>query len=141
MMEAGKLHAELSQFIGCVTPTRHSLCKSVFMSEGIIYLREHADCHWLIDAITSHYSANRELQKERRRNQNFDYLHFWVLSKQGNGAILTCREDRGMPDIVTQEIEFTDFPFPSEGEFKLYGGLTAIDRETRPTMIFLPSEY
>ena len=141
MMDAGQLHSQLAQFIGCETPTQHALCPNMFMSEGVVFLREHADCFWLLDAIASHYMANKDLQKERKRDRDFDYMHFWVLKQDGNAAILTCRKDRGMPDIVTQQFSVTDFPFPPDDEFKLFAGLAAIEGVERPTLVYLPSEY
>lgn len=141
MMDAGKLHSELCQFIGCETPTQHALASNVFMSEGIVFLREQAEAYWLLDAIASHYAANQDLHRAFKKDVDLAYLHFWVLTKKDEGAVLTCRKDQGMPDVVTQEIEITDFPFPADGEFKLFAGLAAIDGETNPILVYLPSEY
>jgi hypothetical protein len=142
MMEASTLHANLSQFCGCEVSTQHAMCRNMFMSEGVVYLREHAEAYWLLDAIASHYSANPKLRKARAENERFDYMHFWVLKKNAEGdCTLICREDSGMKPVVKQEIEYTDFPFPPDGEFMLYAGLTMIDGEERPTLVYLPSEH
>lgn len=142
MMEATKLHGELAQFCGSDTPTIHVLCRNMLMSEGVIYLREHANAFWLLDAIASHYAANEDLRKVRADDRDFDYQHFWVLKKKGDGgATLICQKDKGHKAVVEQEIESTDFPFQGD-EFMLYAGLTAVDNvEGRPTIVYLPSEH
>lgn len=141
-MDVAKLHGELAQFCGSDTPTIHSMCRSMLMSEGVIFLREHANAFWLLDAIASHYAANEDLRKARADDRDLDYTHFWVLKKKGEGATLICRKDKGCKPIVKQEIDFTDFPFQTDGEFMLYAGLTAVDNvKGRPTIVYLPSEH
>ena len=73
-------------------------------TDGIHYLVKNG-ASWLVDAIAS-YQGDKKLQTE-----SFKYMQFWNLKVTGNTAVLTCEEDSGIPPVITQEIEFTDFPF------------------------------
>jgi len=104
------------------------------------FVAERGGAYWLIDAIASHEATNAKLKAACRNDESFDYLHFWTLKvntdQEGNrSAILTCRKDSGQPAVVTQKIEFTDFPLE---ELKVYAGN---DGSGTPRKLFLPSEY
>lgn len=125
----------LSSFTGSETFYKHFL-KNVSYSEGVRYLAENAKCYWLIDAIASHLVANPKLTKEMRENDRLACLSFWHLVPNGEGAILSCREDRDMTPVITQEIPFTDFPFNEVSNFRLY-----VSQHGNGYIIYLPSEY
>ncbi len=85
-------------------------------TEGIHYLWNSCDSYWLLIAISSH---NRK-----------EPFQVWELQKfDDNTALLTMKEDSGLPNIVEQKIPYTDFPLDS---IKLY----LIDG-----ILLLPSEY
>ena len=133
---------DLGQFTGCETWTRHGLCRNVIYSEGMAFVAERGKAYWLIDAIASHEAHNPKLKAACRNDESFDYLHFWTLNvypndgeDSGSYAILTCRKDSGLPAIVTQKIDYTDFCLK---EIKIYAGN---DGPGTPRKLFLPSEY
>jgi len=64
----------------------------------------------------------------------------WRLEKADQGAVVTCRSDTDEPDLVRQEIEYTDFPFAELGDsFEWYVCLDDCLDEN-PVML-LKSEY
>lgn len=138
---------DLGHFTGSATWTRHGLCRNVIYSEGMAFMAERGNAYWLIDAIASHEALTPKLKAACRSDAAFDYLHFWTLNvypndpndregeDSGHYAILTCRKDSGLPAVVTQKIEFTDFPLK---ELKVYAGN---DGPGTPRKLFLRSEY
>jgi hypothetical protein len=111
---------DLSQFTGTENWYRHS--KLLIYTDGIKYVAEEGKAYWLIDAIASY-------QSQLRKNRRLAELQLWELKVTNNKAILTCKEDSNCPPIVTQEIEYTDFPLPY---IKLY-----VENE----ILLLPSEH
>ncbi len=93
-------NTDLQQFSGSQEFFKHWLGRFRF-TEGVHYLAEKGECYWLMDAIASH-QTNPKL-----RNQPFQ---LWTLRRVGAGAVLTCQTDTYAPSLVTQDIEFTDFP-------------------------------
>ena len=72
-------------------------------TDGIHFLNENGAA-WLVDAVAS-YQGCPELRKDT-------FYQFWHLEvKPDKSAVLTCREDDGIPAAVIQQIPFTDFPF------------------------------
>lgn len=100
----------LAGFYGTTQHFKHST--GILYTDGIHYLNENGAA-WLVDAIASHQGC-KELDKD-----TFKYFQFWNLkifkssfgSVTGNAAVLTCCEDSGIAPVVTQKIEYTDFPF------------------------------
>ena len=110
---------ELEQFGGTINYYRHPL--GIIFTDGVKYLAEKAGAYWLIDAIASWQI------EEKVRTYPFQ---LWELKVNENQtATLTMREDTGEPEIVRQEIPFTDFPLEYQ---KLY----LVDK-----VLMLPSEY
>ena len=70
----------------------------VTITDGIKYLCERAECYWLIDIVSSYQGM--------LTNANFQ---IWNLKTKDNKAIVTCKEDSDKPNLVKQEIPFTDF--------------------------------
>jgi hypothetical protein len=128
MLKPAALLNGLSQFCGTEKWTRHALARNVVMTDGILYLRENADCYWLIDAIASHIATNATLQK-------VPYQHWmlWCFGEEANSAVLSA-SGSGDP-IVTQKFEVTNFPLP---EIRL---LAVWDEGMRAFVLMLPSEY
>ena len=92
----------LAGFYGTEQHYKHLF--GMLYSDGIHYLAENG-AGWLVDAIAS-YQKDQKLQTE-----TFKYMQFWNLKVTGTTAVLTCVEDSGLPPVITQEIEYTDFPF------------------------------
>ena len=127
---------ELGGFTGSLQWTRHWMNPRIIYSEGMAFVADRAGAHWLLDAITSHLTHNPDLIARRQADPDFDRLHFWFLTRHEDGsARLECRSDSDQPAVVTQDIEYTDFPLAS---FTVYAGTDGPDT---PTKLFLPSEY
>jgi hypothetical protein len=113
---------DLCMFTGSETKYRHWFGRLVY-TEGVKHLAEEVGAYWLTDAIASH----------QPRVPKDDRFQLWLLSVKGGAATLVCRRDTDTPDLVRQDIEWTDFPETPEGEpFKLY----VVD-----DCLMLPSEY
>lgn len=105
-----ELENNLRQFSGSEEFYRHPF--GIIYTEGVKYLADEAKAHWLLDAIAS-------WQPEIRNLGNRDVLDFqvWVLKRTGTAAVLTMHADLPGPALVSQDIEYTDFPLD---EIKLY---------------------
>ena len=110
---------QLSNFYGTSQWYKHWTGNLTF-TDGIQYLNSNG-AGWLVDAIAS-YQGSRKLSTQRMRD-----FQLWKLKVNGNAAVLTCREDTGKPAAITQEIEYTDFPF----DIKIYveGGVMLLPSE------------
>lgn len=106
---------ELEQFTGTENYYKHPLSKCVY-TDGVKYLADQAGAYWLIDAIFSY-----------RRTEPFQVWKLMVI--EDTSALLTMQEDSDRPILVSQNIEYTDFPEP---EITIY----LIDG-----VLLLPSEY
>lgn len=88
----------------------HPFGRGTTYSDGVKYVAEKAGAYWLIDAIMSHQSA-----KVKAACDGFQH---WKLTKNktGSGAKLVCsdggKDGNKARAVVTQRIEFTDFPLP-----------------------------
>ncbi len=85
---------------------------------------------WLIDAIASYQFEKVLLEGDLK------YFQIWNLEVSGSSAVLTCRSDSDEPAVISQEIEYTDFPF----NIKLYVELGSLDGGTESMICMLPSE-
>jgi hypothetical protein len=92
------------------------------LSDGCAFVREKMGAWWLFDCILSF-----QLDK-RLKDVSFQ---IWELKqlKSDLSWKLTCKEDIGKKSLVTQRIEFSDFPLES---IKIW----VIDK-----VALLPSEY
>lgn len=91
----------LDQFTGTDNYYRHQ--SGLMYTDGIQYLAEEGKAYWLLDAIGSY-------QAQLKKNQRLQEFQLWELRVQDRQAVLTCKEDSDCPDVVRQEIEYTDFP-------------------------------
>jgi hypothetical protein len=114
--------ADLEQFCGSTEYHKH--WSGMLFTDGILYLAETAGAHWLVDIVASYQSDKRVRSNKRLRE-----FQLWELSVANGQGVVLLREDSGEPAVLSQEIEYTDFPLES---IKLYveGGV-----------ILLPSEH
>ena len=81
---------------------------------------EKAGAFWLVDAIASYQTKSKVRALD---------IQFWFLNVKDGKAELYCHEDSGMPKIVRQKFDYTDFP---DGEWKFY---------VQNNVLMLPQEY
>lgn len=102
----------------------------LLLTDGAVYLAEHAGAYWLMDAILSY-------QPQCRRDPMLAEMQFWTLKRDDKGgALLICERDAGDVAFV-QEIEHTDFPLD---EIKLWVERGSADGENEDWILMLPSE-
>ena len=102
-MQSNDIRTQLAQFTGSSTFTRHALIPRMLMTEGTVYLASAAAAHWLTDAIGS-YLLDLRAQQEP--------FQVWRLAvdTQSRRAVLTMTDGNGSEPIITQQIDYTDFP-------------------------------
>lgn len=126
-----QIKSNLAHYTGDVIRHR-TMFKNVIFTPGVKAMAELCESHWLIDAIASHIAVNPKLKEAVARNERL-YLQFWKLTVKDREARLECREDSGMKPVVTQEIEFTDFPLD---EIDVWAGF-----DGTYWTLYLPSEH
>ena len=77
--------------------------KRIAYTVGVEELAETHGAYWLIDAIASH------LMYSHVAGESFQV---WNLEVKGTAATLSMTDGNGDTAIVTQHIEYTDFPPP-----------------------------
>jgi len=97
------IRAQLAQFTGSSTFTRHALIPRMLMTEGIVYLASAAAAHWLTDAIGSY------LLDKRAQQEPFQAWRL-VVDTQSRHAVLAMTDGNGSEPIIAQQIDYTDFP-------------------------------
>ncbi len=125
-MRPSSLQAQLAQFYGSATRTRHALVPSVLMTEGVVFLAQTAGAHWLTDAIASYIHDARARQDE---------FQVWRLAVDATtrGGMLTMTDGNSTTPIIAQELDYTDFPLP---EITVW-----LVREGAHWIMLLPGEY
>ena len=98
--------SDLSGFIGTSQWFKHPF--GIIFTEGVSHLADKGNCFWFLDIIASY-------QHELTKN----HFQIWGIKKdkEGNGALVYCKEDTNEPHLVEQILEYADFPFE---EFELY---------------------
>ncbi len=128
-----QLLTELAGFSGGDLFYRHPLNRSVIYTEGVRFLAETAEAHWLIDAVTS-YFGSPEMQAATSADGRLESLQFWRLEvREDHTAELTARADDGVEPFITQTIEWTDFPLPKVDIWAGFNG--------EGWTLYLPSEH
>jgi hypothetical protein len=123
-----ELTEALTHFGGTESYYRYAFGIS-FLTDGVKFLADEAQCYWLLDAIGSYQPELAKHPDERLQG-----IQFWKLQvNPDKSAVLTCVADSGEPPVVTQEIECTDFPLP---EVQIWVGI-----EEEKKIALLPSEY
>ena len=114
--------SDLSQFIGSTQLYSHWL--GIQYTDGVKFLAKNGNAYWLIDAIASHQT------KKLLQIPELHKFQLWQLTVNSDkSAILTCKPDNNSPEVVSQKIEFSDFPLP-------YVSMYLVDK-----VLMLPSEY
>ena len=123
-METNTIKRELSQFHGTEEYHKHLFPgkSPLLLTDGCKYVRDKLESFWLFDAILS-YQNHKAL-----KDINFQIWEFKQLKKDFTW-LLTCREDTGKKPVISQSIEFSDFPVD-------YIRIWVIDK-----VALLPSEY
>lgn len=95
----------------------------VFYTEGVRHMATDLGAFWLIDLIASH-------QKPIGKMPKLAGFQLWILKCDPDEvATASCHADIDEPAEVSQQIEYTDFPYRQQ---KLY----LVDR-----VLMLPTEY
>ena len=123
-MEAIAIREELKMFHGTTEYHKHLFPgkSPLLLTDGCKYVRDDLQSNWLFDAILS-YQTHKAL-----RDVNFQIWELRQLRKDFTW-LLTCREDVGRKPLISQSIEFSDFPVD-------YIKIWVIDK-----VALLPSEY
>jgi hypothetical protein len=104
-MNAFQIKRALRQFTGTSKYWRHLYPSHspLLITDGCRYVRDELESHWLFDNILLYQDD------KRLKGLNFQ---LWELrqSKKDLSWLLTCREDSGNKPIISQVIEFSDFP-------------------------------
>ena len=102
-MNATQIQSELKYFKGTTTYTKHLFpgLSPIMLTDGCKYIREKCNGYWLFDAILS-YQTEWEVKHS--------YYQVWRLEKQKDDTwLLSCEDGHGKV-ILTQKIEYSDFP-------------------------------
>lgn len=102
-MLSNNMRTQLAQFTGSSTFTRHALIPRMLMTEGVVYLAQAASAHWLTDAIGSY------LLDKRAQQEPFQAWRL-VVDTQSCRAVLTMTDGNSSAPIITQQIDYTNFP-------------------------------
>ena len=110
-----KTEQELSQFTG--TEQYHRHFTGLLFTDGVAYMAEQGGAFWLIDIVASY-----------RRKEPFQIWELKVDKSAEPMAVVTMKEDTGQPELVRQEIPYTDFPL-AEITLYLIGGVLLLTSE------------
>jgi hypothetical protein len=99
----------------------HKYLLGINVTSGAIELSEKNNSYWLLDVICSHHLNSKVKEQE---------FQVWRLHKDidGVGCTVVC-EDGNDNIVVSQKIEYTDFPYKTATLWKVNN------------LIMLPSEY
>ena len=135
--------SQLGNFYGTENYIRQPLT-GLLITDGVDFLRQNADCFWLIDEIGFAQRQPAILHdKGNDLGQNLQQMQFWTLRQQTSptSAVLICERDTG--DVAwSKEIPYTDFPFDCfpNHEVRIWVAPTWCD--SRKCMVaYLPSEH
>jgi len=119
-MNKENLQNALAQHYGSMTRSYLSLpCKTfdICSTEGIKCLAENAGngAFWLLDLIGSHQRTIRNLctntdAKLRADGEMLRDFQVWNIAMEDRIMTVTCIADTDHAPVVTQRIEYTDFP-------------------------------
>lgn len=104
-MNEVELRQELKLFHGTSMYHKHLFPgkSPIILTDGCKYIRDECKANWLFDAILS-YQDDKLLKK----------VHFqiWELQQLRKDLtwLLTCKEDTNRKPLISQYIEFSDFP-------------------------------
>lgn len=135
-MDVGLLHQDLDGRFCTDCYYRHPMMPKLLYTSGVQFLVKNGCCYWLLDVIMSYQP--KLLKKERLRR-----FQFWTVTRVGErGGLVECREDSGMKPVVSQKLEYCDFPFRSGSEaFDLWVEPTSVGEDELAWVILLPREH
>lgn len=117
-----ELEAQLAQFSG--SEQWYRALGSLRFTEGVKHLADEAQAYWLIDAIASYQPELARRVSGFSGEPGIEFqVWFLRVDRDRGSAVLTCQEDwdedepKAFPEIVRQEIPYTDFPL---GLIRLY---------------------
>jgi len=116
--EIDKIKHGLKQFIGTQRYYK-TIVPTLVYTDGIQFLVERCGAYWLIDLVASYQT------KEFKTRYRFQLWKVTLL--EDDKATVTCKEDTDQPNIVEQNIEYTDFPF--DYEFYVVDGVMMVKSE------------
>ncbi len=119
---AEEIQNALGHFYGSANFCRHWTGR-IQHTEGVQYLAEAAGAHWLVDVVAS-YQRDPRIKK----CDGFQICELTVNLAEHTGVV-TLRADKDTPVLITQELEYTDFPLE---HIKLY---------LADFTLMLPTEY
>lgn len=125
-MHPTELRSQLAHFTGSETFTRHGLGRGMLMTEGVAFLAQQAQAHWLTDAIASY------LHDARAKREEFQVWQLHVDASSHRG-VLSMTDGNSTKPIITQELDYTDFPLAEITLWLVASGKTWV--------LMLPSEY
>ena len=124
-----EIQINIAQSRGTEKYIKSSIWPHLVFTDGINQLRQDADCFWLVDAIASH-----------QREEEFQVWRLEV-DKEKKTAVLTMKEDTGQPELVRQEIPYTDFPLESIEFYVAVDGYGTAENWTECLVLMLKNEY
>lgn len=103
---------DLSPFTGTENWYQHFT--GLLYTDGVKYVADQAGAYWLIDAIASYQQDPRIT-----RNHNLQEFQLWILEVDTvtHTGRLSLYEDSDCPPVLTQDLEYTDFP---EAKIRFY---------------------
>lgn len=123
MLEKTEIEKGLAQFTGTQHYYEH-WTGMLKWTDGIEWLAEVAECHWLLDVI----AINQDLLKSQ--DDRMKDMQFWKFRvNPDRSATLVCIPDSDEPPTFEDGLHFTDFP------------LEEIDIWVQRGVALLPGEY
>lgn len=125
-MDAHTLQAQLTQFTGSATFTRHSLLRRMIMTEGVRWLADNAQAHWLTDVVASY---------QHEHHVSSEHFQAWRLSVDAttHAAVITMTDGNSDTPMAQQRMDYTDFPLADITLWLIAQG--------EHVVLMLPSEY
>ena len=126
-------HDELRHFTGDLERYRHQFNRRVIYTPGVQHLAERGGAYWLIDLIAS-YIGTPAMAQSLAVDYRLGEMQFWRLDVPQDGpAVASCRADADVEPVITQTIEFTDFPLDHVEIWAAFDG--------EHWTLYLPSEH
>jgi hypothetical protein len=131
MKTAAEIKNFIAQCYGTDKPYIRHWAGSMVFTDSIKWIREAADCFWLIDVIASYQ------KKLARAKEEFQVWKLTVDSEKQ--AVVTCEDGNGN-ELVKQEIGYTDFPLDELTLWCEIGGYGSAENWTSCMVLMVPSE-
>jgi len=142
MLSADEIRSNLGHFHCTTQYHRVNLISKMICTDGVFWLLQNAEAHWLFDAIASYQPQVNKIPDLRDfqvwilsvggREHDDNPKHPFLMPEENNRAVLTCWYDtpnEGVKPVVKQAISYSDFPL---SEIRLY---------VESGVLLLPSEH